>query len=162
MNGGMGGGVLGRRHVLGFTLLEIMFAIVIVAALAAIAIPSYKNYIEKLKVNKAIAEIAEISLAIERFHSVNLTYPTSLAQLGISIPLDPWGNSYKYLAIAVSPPPNTGQVRRDRSLTPINTDYDLYSMGKDGLTATQLNAPKAQDDVVRASNGEFIGLASDY
>jgi general secretion pathway protein G len=153
---------LGRRYILGFTLLEIMFAIVIVAALAAIAIPSYKNYIEKLKVNEAIAEISEISLAIERFHSVNLTYPASLAQLGVAFPLDPWGHPYKYLAIAVTPPPNTGHVRRDRSLTPINTDYDLYSMGKDGLTATQLNSSKARDDIVRASNGEFIGLASDY
>lgn len=139
-----------------------MFAIVIVAALAAIAIPNYQNYVERLKVEKAIAEIADISLAIEHFHSVNLSYPTSLTQLGVAIPLDPWGNPYQYLAIAVIPPPKTGQVRRDRSLTPINTDYDLYSMGKDGVTATQLNAKKALDDVVRASNGEFIGLASDY
>lgn len=151
-----------KQYQRGFTLLELMFAMAIVAALAAIAIPSYKNYVEQLKVNQAIADIAGISLAIGQFHSTNLTYPLSLAQLNTTIPLDPWGNAYQYLAIGVNPPPKTGQVRRDKSLRPINTDYDLYSMGKDGQTATQLASSKAQDDIVRASNGNYIGLASGF
>jgi general secretion pathway protein G len=55
-----------------------------------------------------------------------------------------------------------GKVRRDRNMNPINTDYDLYSMGKDGDTSTELNSGKGRDDVIRALNGEFVGLASDF
>jgi general secretion pathway protein G len=57
---------------------------------------------------------------------------------------------------------NRGQMRKDRNLVPINTDFDLYSMGKDGETVMPLTTPKSQDDIVRASNGAFVGLGSDY
>jgi hypothetical protein len=52
--------------------------------------------------------------------------------------------------------------RRDRYLFPLNTDYDLFSLGPDGLTATALNNPQSLDDVIRANNGGFFGVASDY
>jgi general secretion pathway protein G len=55
-----------------------------------------------------------------------------------------------------------GKLRRDRNMNPINSDYDLYSMGKDGETSTQLNSTKGKDDIIRALNGEFVGLASDF
>jgi len=56
----------------------------------------------------------------------------------------------------------TGQVRKDKSLHPLNTDYDLYSMGPDGQTAKPLTSSKSQDDIVRANNGGFVGLGKDY
>ena len=45
---------------------------------------------------------------------------------------------------------------------PLNDDYDLYSRGKDGLTATGVSAARSLDDVVRANNGIFIGLGAHY
>ena len=45
---------------------------------------------------------------------------------------------------------------------PINTDFDLYSVGADGRTAAPLTARFSHDDVVRANNGSFIGLAVNY
>ena len=45
---------------------------------------------------------------------------------------------------------------------PLNSDFDLYSMGPDGQTATPLTAKASRDDIVRANNGGFIGVASDY
>ena len=53
-------------------------------------------------------------------------------------------------------------ARKDRFLVPINTDFDLYSMGKDGESVPALTAAKSRDDVVRAANGAFIGLASKF
>jgi general secretion pathway protein G len=53
-------------------------------------------------------------------------------------------------------------MRRDRFLVPINSDYDLYSMGADGRTATPLTASMSRDDIVRAGDGSFIGPASGY
>jgi len=55
-----------------------------------------------------------------------------------------------------------GDVRRDKNLVPINTDFDLYSVGKDGDTATALTARQSRDDIVRANNGGYIGRAEDY
>lgn len=52
--------------------------------------------------------------------------------------------------------------RKDRNLVPINTDYDLYSMGPDGKTNVPLTSSAGRDDIVRASDGAFIGRACDY
>ena len=51
---------------------------------------------------------------------------------------------------------------KDKSLHPLNSDYDLYSMGKDGASTGPLTAKASRDDVVRANDGRFIGLAKDY
>jgi general secretion pathway protein G len=55
-----------------------------------------------------------------------------------------------------------GHARKDHSLVPINTDFDLYSMGPDGRSAPPLTAQHSRDDIVRANNGTFIGIASEY
>lgn len=56
----------------------------------------------------------------------------------------------------------TGQARKDRFLVPINSDYDLYSMGPDGKSTSALTAKISQDDIIRASDGLFIGRACDF
>jgi general secretion pathway protein G len=53
-------------------------------------------------------------------------------------------------------------VRKDGRLNPLNTDFDLFSTGKDGDTTGPLNARASRDDVVRANNGAFIGLGENY
>ena len=52
--------------------------------------------------------------------------------------------------------------RRDRYMFPLNTDYDLFSLGPDHATATSLGESTGLDDVIRANNGGFFGLASNY
>jgi len=74
--------------------------------------------------------------------------------------LDPWGNPYQYLNFDTVK--GVGSVRKDRFLVPLNTDYDLYSMGKDGKSQTPLTAAASHDDIVRANDGRYIGLASGY
>ena len=54
-------------------------------------------------------------------------------------------------------PPSSG-----RFLVPLNSDYDLYSMGKDGVSSPPITAKPSQDDVIRASNGSYVGLASNF
>lgn len=55
-----------------------------------------------------------------------------------------------------------GSVRKDRFLAPINTDFDLYSMGPDGDSKSQLNAKASRDDIIRAANGAYFGVASGF
>ena len=57
---------------------------------------------------------------------------------------------------------NRGDARKDRHLNPINSDYDLYSMGKNRDSKKPLQNPKSHDDVVRANDGSFVGLATDF
>ncbi len=59
-------------------------------------------------------------------------------------------------------PPPTGQARKDRFLVPINSDYDLYSKGRDGESVAPLTAKKSHDDVIRANDGAFVGLAVNF
>ena len=52
--------------------------------------------------------------------------------------------------------------RKDHSLHPLNSTYDLYSMGKDGDSKAPLTAQASRDDIIRANDGGYIGLASGY
>ena len=52
--------------------------------------------------------------------------------------------------------------RRDRYMFPLNTDYDLFSLGFDGRTAVSLGDTLGRDDVIRANNGGFFGIAAEY
>ena len=147
------------RRQRGVTLLELMVALVIGGLLISIAIPSYGAFQERLRVNQAITDIEALGAQLERWRTNTFNYPDSLAAAGLGGRIDPWGNPYRYLKISTA---NTGQVRRDRNLRPINSDFDLYSNGKDGETQTQLQGQKARDDIVRANNGSYVGLAKDY
>ncbi len=142
--------------------MDLMLTLVISAMLLAIALPAYDGYQQRARVARAVAEIGSISVAIDRFRLRNRDrVPMSLDELGIDIPDDPWGNPYVFTNI-IDAGPGFGGFRKDGNLNPINTDFDLYSTGRDGDSVGPLNAKKSQDDVVRANNGAFIGLAEDY
>lgn len=55
-----------------------------------------------------------------------------------------------------------GQARKDRNLVPINSDFDLFSAGRDRKTTGPLTAKASQDDIIRGSDGAFVGLGRDY
>ncbi len=125
----------------------------------SIAIPGFVGYVDRANNAEAIGDIGTLSLQIAQWQTNFGRLPNTLAEAGLDGRTDPWGRPYVYLNIGNA---NPGQVRRDKNLNPVNTDYDLYSMGKDGETTTAFTAQKARDDVVRANNGRFLGLAEDY
>jgi general secretion pathway protein G len=142
----------------GFTLLEIMIVMAIIGVLATIAVPSYLNQREKAKITVAISEIKLISEKLYDFFDVFGTFPPTLAAAGLDGGRDPWGNPYDW---PISGDKNQ-KVRKDGKQHPINTDFDLCSKGKDGKTNYPLTSHASQDDIVRANNGGYIGLASGY
>ena len=143
----------------GFTLAELMLALAILAVIVAIAVPAYSSYVERAKVAQAETDIIAISAQIEGYYQDAHAYPSSLVQVGAAGKLDPWGHPYVYYPLDSA---NIGEARKDKNLVPINSDFDLYSVGPDGKSAPPLTAPQSRDDVVRANNGAFVGLASDY
>ena len=145
----------------GFTLVELMIALVVASLLLAIAVPSYNQYTTRARVAAAMGDVSSLSLAIEQYRLRNNDQiPASLDDLGMEIPLDPWGRSYEFLNIPAAG--TTGAVRKDGKLVPLNTDFDLYSLGKDGKSSAALTSKPAYDDIIRANNGAYVGLGEDY
>jgi type IV pilus assembly protein PilE len=68
----------------GFTLIEIMIAVIIVAVLAAVALPSFLDSMRKGRRAEAFAAIAALQQAQERWRTNNATYTTVLGNLGIA------------------------------------------------------------------------------
>ncbi len=146
----------------GFGLLELIVVMVVLTLLTSLAIPTYGNYTQRARVASAIGDISGLSLEVEKFRLKNNgRIPASLEEMGVVMPLDPWGQPYVFLNIPGAGP-GKGSVRKDGKLNPLNTDFDLYSIGRDGKTAGPLSNKASRDDVVRASNGAFIGLGEDY
>jgi general secretion pathway protein G len=144
----------------GFTLVELMVAIGILAVIAAIGVPSYISYKQRAYVTAATMDIMTIATAINRYNTVNNSPPPDLATIGFDTLLDPWGRPYVYLSFTGLH--GNGQMRKDKNLVPLNTQYDLYSVGADGQSRAPLTVPVSKDDVILANDGNYIGLASNY
>jgi general secretion pathway protein G len=132
----------------GFTLLELMMVCLILVVLVTIAIPSFINYRDSARVSRAMSEIRMLEAAIAAFYSERGTLPTQLSDIGYGTLLDPWGKNYQY-----SQPPS-----RLYAGTPVNSDYDLWSMGADTVT-TSASLVDNEDDIIRANDGGSVGLA---
>jgi general secretion pathway protein G len=152
---------LARRRA-GFTLIELMLTVAILGTLVGIAIPSYRTYVERAKVASAVSDIRNISTEIDGFEADRGRLPADLMEIGYDTWRDPWGNAYAYLPLTGMLGSGGPQPRKDRFLVPINSDYDLYSPGPDMFSLAALTAAQSRDDVVRASNGSFIGSAKHF
>ncbi|MBL7069375.1 MAG: type II secretion system major pseudopilin GspG [Candidatus Omnitrophica bacterium] len=125
----------------GFTLVELMIVVIIIAAMAAMVVPRLAGRSEQARVSVAQADISSnISMALKLYELDNGNYPTSGQGLNALLstpssspappnwngpylerkPVDPWGNLYQYKCPGVHN----------------QAGYDLYSVGKDGLEGT--------------------------
>ena len=87
----------------GFTLIELVIAMVIAAILAAIAIPSYSTYIQKSRRTEAKSTLLNMASLEERFFSTNNTYSTTPSDLGYTavVPFPVGSGYYNITAITV-------------------------------------------------------------
>jgi type IV pilus assembly protein PilE len=98
-----------RQRLRGFTLIEVMIAVAIVGILAAIAVPSYTNYVRRGKIPEAIGILADGRLKFEQFFLDNRTYAGYVS--GVCTPLAAGGTSFvataKYFTYACVSGPTT-------------------------------------------------------
>jgi type IV pilus assembly protein PilE len=87
----------------GFTLVEMVIVILIIGVLAAISIPSYREYVIRGHRRAAQAAMMEISARQQQYFVANRTYATE-AELGYVLP-DQVGDFYEYTIDLVDGPP---------------------------------------------------------
>jgi general secretion pathway protein G len=151
------------NRVAGFTLIEILIVLALIGTLSMIIVPRLLGYTQRNRDLQAIVDITRMSVDIDQYVMDYNTPPDSLADVGYDTLRDPWGNPYQYLKIFDSTDPGMeGHRRKDHSLVPVNSDYDLYSMGADGDSQPAFTSTASRDDLVRASNGGFIGPVSEF
>lgn len=68
----------------GFTLIELMIVVAIVAILLVVAVPSYQNYITRSQRSVAINTIMDVASRQQQYFANNKTYAAALADLGLS------------------------------------------------------------------------------
>jgi len=147
-----------RRRAAGFTLVEVSIAVAILGIFSALATTNYRLYIERVRVVRAIIELKGIALQLDMRVRDGAQLSSTLSAMSLSRS-DPWGRPYRFLRLT-KPPQAT--ARKDQFLVPLNSDYDLYSLGANGRSRPQITHPDSLDDVVRGANGAFVGLARNY
>ena len=142
----------------GFTMVELIVVVAIMAILMIIALPSFNDYRYRTQKSRAELEIRNIEKEIISYFLERNAYPQDLNVVGQGTQKDPWGNPYRYRN-------NVGggalpfATLKDSFGTPINEDFDLYSLGSDGVTNTEdPDDPLSEDDIARSGDGGFVGL----
>lgn len=139
-----------------------MCVIAIIGILTSIATPLFWTYRDRAMRFETEIEMRLLEKEITSYFIYNKAYPNSLNEIGFGHLLDTWGNPYQYLRIDGGNIKGKGKLRKDRFLVPINSDYDLYSMGEDGKSQTPLTAKASRDDIIRANDGAYFGPAYLY
>ena len=62
------------NHSKGFTLIELMIVVAIIAILASIALPSYNDYVTRSKITEATSQLADLRVKMEQWYQDNRTY----------------------------------------------------------------------------------------
>ena len=151
-----------RSNRRGFTVIELLGVMTVIGILATLGLPRLRQVVEQARVARAIGDIRGIQADLMALEAGNQPLPASLAAIGHAGTLDPWGRPYQYNRFPVGGHGVPPGARRDRFLVPINSTFDLYSLGKDGASVAPLTANPSRDDIVRANDGGFIGRADKY
>lgn len=103
-----------RPH--GFTLIELMIAIVVIGILATIAYPSYIESVRKSKRAEAKAALLEGAQALERHYSANMSYLSGSALAAVFTTAVPASGSQNYtIAVSGTPTATTYTLRATRT-----------------------------------------------
>jgi type IV pilus assembly protein PilE len=96
----------------GFTLVELMVVILVIAILASIAVPTYQSQIRKSRRTDAKAAVLDLASREEKYFSLNNTYTNSSANLGYAganatISQQPVGNGYYQMNVCLGTATNS-------------------------------------------------------
>jgi general secretion pathway protein G len=137
-----------------FTLVELLVVTAIIGVLATMGLSAFNMFKENARRARCMSEIRGMEKDISAYAVERGAYPASLAEIGRADLLDPWGNLYHYS------PYVDGAMRQ--ILGANNSDYDLYSSGQDEATGASSLIDPGADDIIRFSDGGYVGMAKDF
>ncbi len=88
-----------RKHHQGFTLIELMIVVAIIAILAAIAIPAYQDYVIRSQISEALSLSTGAKDGVWEFIGNHGAYPTGNTSAGLPAPSSISGNFVKSVAV---------------------------------------------------------------
>ena len=135
-------------------MIEMLFVLIVIGGLTSIAAPKVTMFVNDARVARATGDIKAIQVDIMKHVAQYDVLPASLAAVQRAGFQDPWGRPYIYSV--------PGGGRLDAFGVPLNTQFDLYSLGEDGASSASIMAGPSQDDIVLGNDGGFIGQASRY
>lgn len=136
------------RHSRGFTLIEVMVVIVIIAVLAALIVPKVMGRPDEARIAAARQDIGAISQALKLYKLDNMRYPSTEQGLQAlvkkpavaplpenwkgngyleKLPKDPWGSPYKYLQPGLHGDVDVMSYGADREAGGEGSDADIGS-----------------------------------
>lgn len=136
----------GRKRSAGFTLMELMIVVAIVAILLAVALPSYENSLQKGRRAEAKAMLLDVANRQESFMLDRSTYTTDLTQLNFTVPLLSENGHYTITAadcglgldrcyeLTATPTAGSPQTKDARC-----TEFTLDHRGDKGASGTDQN-----------------------
>lgn len=145
----------------GFTIIELMIVVALVALMASFGASAYSGYMDDARGSEAIGDMGRIVLEIEKYRTNNNgDLPASLNDLTIEGKKDPWGKNYIYVPVLDGMDKTV--LRKNPAGGKLNSDYDLLSRGPDGKSSKNITKANALDDIIRGNNGGYMGKAEDY
>lgn len=141
-----------RAPATGFTLLELMMVVAVVAILAAIAIPNYSAFVTRSKIVDGTVKLGDFKTQMDKYFMDNRTYLNG-ANCGIPNPAVGANDNFAITCVAAAGPPQTFLV----------TGTGLAARGMTGFTYTvdQSNAKTSAGPGGKYTNGACWALRSD-
>ena len=125
-----------RLKIRGFTLIELMIAVAIVAILAAIAWPQYTEFVRKSRRADGQAQLLQVSGVVERWFTENNAYPVQANIPAVMLNSPQQGTAAYTIVLANVAGPPVGYVL---TATPVNDQANDTGCGAAGTVLTLSN-----------------------
>lgn len=118
----------------GFTLIELMIVVVVLAILASIAMPAYSDYVRRSKLVEATSALATMRVKAEQYFADNRTYEGAEANCAN------WAGDVRYFSYSCGAPTNSAYTF---TATGIDTDVRgfTYTVNQSNARTTTIGAP---------------------
>jgi len=127
------------RFQTGFTLVEVMITVAIVAILAAVAMPSYQNYVRRGQLSDAFTTLADMRVKMEQHYQDNRFYgPDAATANCATLPgysAFPVSTTYFTLSCAAGAAPSQTYTLTATGIGGLTTGYD-YTLNQSGTKGT--------------------------